>query len=65
MRKTLTIIIVFFTICLTIFFQTNLLSVVPLNGTSANLGIVLVASVGLICGKFVGGFTRSCVWIDL
>lgn len=56
MRKTLTIIIIFLIIGLTIFFQANLLEVIPLNGTSANLGIVLIASVGLICGKLVGGF---------
>lgn len=59
MRKALTIIIIFLTIGLTIFFQANLLEVIPLKGTSANLGIVLVASLGLICGKLVGGLTGA------
>lgn len=59
MRKTLTILIIFCVICLAIFFQANLLESIPLAGTSANIGIVLIASMGLICGKFVGGCTGA------
>ncbi|MBR4110586.1 MAG: rod shape-determining protein MreD [Clostridia bacterium] len=55
MRKTLTGIIMIFVIGTAIFLQANLLQAIPLNGTSANIGIILVASVGLICGKFIGG----------
>lgn len=59
MRKTLTSVIVFCVISISIFLQANLLEVIPLNGTSANMGIILVASLGLICGKFVGGVTGA------
>ncbi len=59
MRKTLTSFIVFCVIGLTIFLQINLLQVITLNGTSANLGIILIASLGLICGEFVGGCTGA------
>lgn len=59
MRKTLTSIIILCVIGLAIFFQANLLEEIPLNGTSANIGIVLVASVGLMCGKLVGGLTGA------
>lgn len=61
MRKTLTGIIIIFVIEIAIFLQANLLQTIPLNGTSANIGIILVASLGLICGKFVGGIT-GCIY---
>ena len=57
MRKTLTGVIMVFVIGIAIFLQANLLQVIPLDGTSANIGIILVASVGLICGKYIGGVT--------
>lgn len=55
MRKTLTGIIIFFVIVIAIFLQANLLQAIPFNGVSANIGIILIATVGLICGKFIGG----------
>lgn len=57
MRKTLTGIIIIFVIGISIFLQANLLQAIPLNGTSANIGIILISSVGLICGKYIGGVT--------
>lgn len=59
MRKTLTVVLVLLVVGLTIFFQANLIEQIPLDGTSANLGIVLVASIGLVCGKLVGGLTGA------
>ena len=59
MRKTLTSVIVLCVISISIFLQANLLEMIPLNGTSANIGIILIASLGLICGKFVGGVTGA------
>ena len=57
MRKTLTGIIIIFVIGISIFLQANLLQAIPLNGTSANIGIILIASIGLVCGKYIGGVT--------
>lgn len=57
MRKTLTTIIIICVIGIAIFLQANLIQKVPLSGTSANIGIILIASMGLMCGRFVGGIT--------
>lgn len=59
MRKTLTSIIMLCVIGIAIFLQANLLEMIPLDGTSANIGIILIASLGLICGKFIGGITGA------
>ncbi len=55
MRKIITTVIIIFIIILTVLLQINLLNVVPLFGVKANLGIVLVAGIGLMSGQLVGG----------
>jgi len=57
MKKIFMGFVTFIIICLAIWFQINFLNSIPLAGVNANFGIVLVAGLGLICGKFVGGLT--------
>lgn len=55
MKKILMVIIIFVIICICIWFQIGFLNSIPLAGIIANIGIVLVAGLGLITGKFIGG----------
>ena len=55
MKKILMIIITFVIICLSIWFQMEVLNSIPLSGVIANFGIVLIAGLGLISGKTIGG----------
>lgn len=55
MKKVLMVIITFIIICLSIWFQMTFLNSIPLSGVVANFGIVLIAGLGLVSGKFVGG----------
>lgn len=55
MKKFLVVLIVFLVILISVFIQINLLNVITLVGTAANIGIVLVVGVGLMCDKEVGG----------
>lgn len=55
MKKILMTIITFLIICISIWFQVNFLNSIPLSGVIANIGIVLVAGLGLVSGKVIGG----------
>lgn len=55
MKKILMTIITFLVICVTILFQINFLNSIPLVGVTANIGIVLIAGLGLVSGKIIGG----------
>lgn len=55
MKKILMSILTFVVICLTLWFQSSFLNELPLAGVFANIGIVLVAGLGLISGDIVGG----------
>ena len=55
MKKILITFVTFFVICFSIWFQSNFLNSIPLAGVIANLGIVLIAGVGLVSGKVLGG----------
>lgn len=55
MKKVLVVVITFIIICVSIWFQMEFLNSIPLSGTIANFGIVLISGLGLISGKFVGG----------
>ena len=55
MKKFLVGLIIFIVIVVAMLVQINLLSVVTLFGTAANIGIVLTTGIGLMCGKEVGG----------
>lgn len=57
MKKFFMVFVTFVIICFSIWFQINFLNSIPLSGVNANFGIVLVAGLGLISGKFVGGLT--------
>ena len=57
MKKIFMGFVTFVIICFAIWFQINFLNSIPLAGVNANFGIVLVAGLGLICGKFVGGLS--------
>lgn len=57
MKKIFMGFVTFVIICFSIWIQLNFLNSIPLSGVTANLGIVLVAGLGLISGKFVGGLT--------
>lgn len=47
-------VIVFFTIIFCFWFQFNILNLVPLFGVTANIGIVFVVALGILCGKSTG-----------
>lgn len=55
MKKVLITIVMFLVILLTIWFQLNFLNSIPLAGVIANIGIVLVAGLGLVSGEIFGG----------
>lgn len=55
MRKVITVGIMILIIFISILLQINFLNVVPLFGVNANLGIILVAGIGLMSGELVGG----------
>ena len=55
MKKFLVGLIVFVVIWFSILMQINLFNVVTLWGTAANIGIVIIVSLGLMCGKTIGG----------
>lgn len=57
MKKFLMTLITFLVICLTIWFQINFLNSIPLAGVTGNIGIVLIAGLGLVSGKIIGGTT--------
>ncbi len=54
MRNFLAGVIVFAVIIFSILFQLNILNNIPLFGAVANIGIVLVVSLGILTGKTVG-----------
>ena len=47
-------IIVFFVIIFCFWFQLNILNLIPLFGIVANIGIVFVVSLGILCGQKIG-----------
>ena len=55
MKKILVGLIIFVVIWFAILIQINLFNVITLAGTASNLGVVLVVSLGLMCGHTVGG----------
>ena len=55
MKKILMTIITFLVICVTILFQINFLNSIQLVGVTANIGVVLIAGLGLVSGKIIGG----------
>lgn len=55
MKKFLVGLIVFVVIWFSILMQINLFNVVTLWGTAANIGIVIIVSLSLMCGKTTGG----------
>lgn len=57
MKKILLGFVTFLIICVSILFQINLLSAIPLAGVMANLGIVLIGGLGLVSGKLIGGLS--------
>lgn len=57
MKKILLGIVTFLVICISILFQINFLNAIPLAGVMANLGIVLIAGLGLVSGKLIGGLS--------
>lgn len=57
MKKIVMIVIMFIVICISIWFQMFFLNSIPLIGITANIGIVLIAGLGLISGEFVGGIS--------
>lgn len=57
MRKTVTITIIFFSICICLLLQGGFFSIIKLYGTSANIGIIFIGSIGLICGPLIGALT--------
>jgi len=57
MKKVLMTFVTFLVICVTIWLQINFLDSIPLAGVTANIGIVLIAGLGLVSGKIIGGVT--------
>lgn len=55
MKKILMTFISFIILCISIWLQIGFLNSIPLVGVTANLGIVLIAGLGLVCGKLIGG----------
>ena len=54
MKKFLVGLTVFISIILSVLIQINILNVITFAGTSANIGIVLVVALGLMCDKNIG-----------
>ena len=54
MKKFLVGLIVFITIIASILIQINILNVITFAGTAANIGIVLIVSIALMCGDKPG-----------
>lgn len=58
-KKLLVSLIVFMLICIALWFQVNFLNIFTFFDTAANLAIVFICGIGLLCGKtpgmFVGG----------
>lgn len=55
MKKFLVGLTLFLTIIISVLIQINLLNIVTLAGTAANMGIILVVAIGLMCDKTLGG----------
>lgn len=55
MKRVLLGFVTFLVICIAILLQINVLNEIPLAGVVANLGIVLIAGLGLVSGKLIGG----------
>ena len=51
--------VTFVVILITIWFQINFLNSIPLVGINANIGIVLIAGLGLVSGKIIGGIAGT------
>ena len=54
MRNFWASVIVFFVIIFCFWFQFNILNLVPLFGVTANIGIIFVVALGILCGKTTG-----------
>lgn len=54
MKKFLVSLIILLTIIISMLIQVNLLNVIPLYGVTANIGIVIVVAMGLMCDKTIG-----------
>lgn len=54
MRNFWASVIVFFVIVFCFWFQFNILNLVPLFGVTANIGIIFVVALGILCGKTTG-----------
>ena len=59
MKKVLMTGVTFVVILITIWFQINFLNSIPLVGINANIGIVLIAGLGLVSGKSIGGIAGT------
>lgn len=59
MKKFLVSMLVIMTIIIAVFFQINILNKITLFGTKANIGIVLIVGLGLMCDKKTGGIIGS------
>ena len=54
MRNFWASVIVFFVIVFCFWFQFNILNLIPLFGVTANIGIIFVVALGILCGKTAG-----------
>ena len=59
MKKFLVSLLVFIIMIISILIQINLLNVVTFAGVAANIGIVIVATIGLMCDKTAGAVLGS------
>mgnify|MGYP003294579571 CR=1 FL=1 len=59
MKKFLVGMLVIITIIIAVFFQINILNKITLFGAKANIGIVLIVGIGLMCDKKTGGTVGS------
>ena len=59
MRKVLTVLIIIAVLLLSLFLQITFLNNVTLFGIKANLGIIVIAGLGLLCGRAIGGLTGA------
>ncbi len=57
MKKILLGIVTFLVICISILLQISFFNTIPLAGVVANFGIVLIAGLGLVSGKLIGGIS--------
>lgn len=59
MKKFLVSVLVIIIIIMAVFFQINILNKITLFGVKANIGIILIVAVGLMCDKKTGGIVGS------